>query len=135
MLDDIFQPGNDRLVPLGRGGRIEPKVYRNKDGTRRYYLVHRWDEYPGGKRKRRSYYFGPLSHKMGYSISEWNAVCARFAFRCAACHQAKALTPDHMIPITRGGSDTIDNIQPLCFACNAKKKQTAICYLPLSSVP
>ena len=28
---------------------------------------------------------------------------------------------DHVVPLTRGGTDDIGNIQPLCGACNRKK--------------
>ena len=31
------------------------------------------------------------------------------------------LTKDHMIPISEGGKDHIDNYQTLCFKCNVKK--------------
>ena len=41
--------------------------------------------------------------------------------RCAACEEAKRLTVDHIIPITKGGSNHLKNIQLLCRSCNSRK--------------
>ncbi len=38
------------------------------------------------------------------------------------------LTPDHIIPLSQKGPNTIDNIQPLCLNCNSSKGTKTIDY-------
>lgn len=40
---------------------------------------------------------------------------------CVCCGAKGRLTVDHVIPLCLGGSNTIDNIQPLCRSCNPSK--------------
>ena len=45
--------------------------------------------------------------------------------RCHYCGEAfapKALTMDHIVPMSRGGKSTKGNVVPACKACNNKKK-------------
>jgi len=45
--------------------------------------------------------------------------------KCYYCHQIvsfKELTMDHLVPLTRGGRSTRDNLVPSCKACNNQKK-------------
>lgn len=65
-----------------------------------------------------------------YTAKEWLALCAEHGFRCLCCGEQKPLTVDHVIPIVRGGSNTISNIQPLCKRCNNKKYDKVIDYRP-----
>jgi hypothetical protein len=49
------------------------------------------------------------------------AVSARDGGRCRQCGSTHQLHFDHVIPISRGGANTIANIQLLCGACNRAK--------------
>jgi len=52
---------------------------------------------------------------------EWLELCERYGNTCLCCREEKPLEPDHVIPVTWGGGNTIDNIQPLCKSCNRRK--------------
>jgi 5-methylcytosine-specific restriction endonuclease McrA len=57
-----------------------------------------------------------------HTPEEWNELKRFFGHRCVRCGRSDmALERDHIIPVYQGGSDGIDNIQPLCAPCNASK--------------
>ena len=56
-----------------------------------------------------------------HTLKEWNNLKERFNNRCAFCFEEKKLTKDHILPLFVGGSDYIENIQPLCKSCNSRK--------------
>jgi 5-methylcytosine-specific restriction endonuclease McrA len=56
-----------------------------------------------------------------YTAAEWKELCKKYGNRCLDCGKRRKLTADHVIPIAKGGTSNIDNIQPLCMPCNAKK--------------
>ena len=63
-----------------------------------------------------------------YTKAEWIALCVRYDNRCAKCGEQKPLTVDHVIPVSKGGANTIDNLQPLCTSCNCHKWTKIIDY-------
>ncbi len=59
-----------------------------------------------------------------YSLGEWLALKRAYLYTCPACARTEPdikLTVDHIVPLSRGGSNFISNIQPLCSDCNTKK--------------
>ena len=58
-----------------------------------------------------------------HTKQEWDAMLALFQGRCVQCWMVPEQKPqkDHIKPIYQGGSDGINNLQPLCRKCNASK--------------
>ena len=56
------------------------------------------------------------------TAAEWRAILDRYSHRCAYCNRSDVrLTQDHVIPISKGGGHTAENVIPACFPCNRAK--------------
>ena len=65
------------------------------------------------------------------TAAQWTAIQAAYRYRCAYCHQRVArLTQDHVIPVSKGGGYTADNIVPACGGCNQSKGNRPALSLP-----
>lgn len=56
-----------------------------------------------------------------FTPDEFEALCHAVGDRCMRCGAQVRLAADHVVPLCKGGSNGIDNIQPLCKPCNSKK--------------
>ena len=59
-----------------------------------------------------------------HTRKEWELLKAAYKYTCPACGKMEPkikLTKDHIVPVSKGGPDFIENIQPLCWSCNSKK--------------
>lgn len=63
-----------------------------------------------------------------FTAYEWRLLCNEYGNICLKCGQKKKLTPDHVVPISLGGSNSIKNIQPLCLECNLQKHTNIVDY-------
>ena len=59
------------------------------------------------------------------TAEEWQGILKQHNFKCVYCGKNLLdlfdTTRDHIIPISKGGNNTKENIAPACRSCNAKK--------------
>jgi 5-methylcytosine-specific restriction endonuclease McrA len=64
-----------------------------------------------------------------FTAKEWRGLCDKYGNKCLRCGRTDVkLTVDHVIPLSKGGTNYINNIQPLCGSCNSSKLNKTIDY-------
>lgn len=115
--------------------RIRKWYYNNRIKavrcSRRYYREHRKEcclrQLAISERRRCLLMKARGSH----TLDEWLALKRFYKKTCPACGRKEPrikLHKDHIKPLTKGGSNFIRNIQPLCCSCNTSKGTTTIKY-------
>lgn len=57
-----------------------------------------------------------------HSLEEYQLKLQQFKGVCGYCKVRKAGTKDHIVPLSKGGTNYIDNIIPACVSCNSSKR-------------
>jgi 5-methylcytosine-specific restriction endonuclease McrA len=104
--------------------KIKAKIQRLAAKTREY--ARRWRENNPDKVKAKTQRRNASKRgaKGSHTAAEWSALVERFHGYCVCCREhfgLEKLTADHVIPLSKGGSNFIANIQPLCGPCNYRK--------------
>lgn len=114
----------EKILIAKRKNRHNHKNQSGKNGTR--YIDGRYCNNP--KEYSRFKNLERVARKFNaigsHSLREWKNVKIKNNFTCLMCGLREPeikLTEDHIIPLSKGGSDLIENIQPLCGRCNSRK--------------
>lgn len=69
-----------------------------------------------------------------FNLLEWTNLCNKFQNTCLWCGATGIkLTIDHVVPVSKGGTNYISNIQPLCSRCNSRKNNKIIDFRPFGT--
>ena len=117
-----FREGQKRYQQKPRAralSRAHVKRYRQTENGRIY---HRREQIQRITLKR-----NPNAGRIDWKA--WEAKIERLGSKCLACGKIE-ITIDHIIPLSAPhfGTNNIENLQPLCRACNRKKWNTIINY-------
>lgn len=116
-------------------------IEKTREERRRYYYANQEKEKAKHREWKRNNRENSVKHtqldkarKAGVEIEPYNFSIIReyYGNICLCCRRNNVkLTVDHIVPISMGGGDIIQNIQPLCGSCNSKKSRKIIDYRPL----
>ena len=106
--------------------REKQKTYNAKHSQKNINRVKEWRKNNPGRAAHnnsmsRARSFGADG---SYSLGDWETLKKQYGNKCPHCGRSEPeikLTRDHIIPLSRGGSNFIENIQPLCGDCNRRK--------------
>lgn len=93
--------------------RLRNALWKKKNPGRAREIQNRYD------RRRRASIAGVLCT---LTREQWEGLLCVFGNSCAYCgREGLRLEQEHVIPLSRGGHTTADNIVPACRSCNASK--------------
>lgn len=127
----------DKIYWAERGDELRQRIKNSKYWQRPHVKARssKWkkinkERVNEGTRRRRARRRGNGGE---YSDTQWKMLIEFYCPSgiCPSCNRiAKLFTPDHVIPVSKGGVSFIYNIQPLCFSCNSSKGVKTTDYRP-----
>lgn len=136
-----FNKERNKKISIALTGKILPLEVRNKIGkkSKGRMLGSKSPLYKDGRCRIPGYLSwkknerGRIKKSNGgsHTWQEWEVLKAQYNWTCPCCKKPESkvkLTQDHIIAVSKGGSDNIENIQPLCQSCNTKKSNNLIKY-------
>lgn len=101
------------------------KIREEKSDKARQSAANKWgSKLDQQNRLKRSERLTEARKKGTHTKEEWEEMKQYFNYTCVRClgkSGSDKIVKDHITPIYQGGSDGIDNIQPLCDKCNSSK--------------
>ena len=126
-MTNLSPPPLPKFVPVS-----EDRIWRDVEELpykQRYRIKHR-DKYLAQKRSDSRNRRAQKRNAGGtVTAKEWNELLEAYGNKCLSCGRDDVpMTQDHVLPLALGGTNTIDNTQPLCALCNSIKGAKHIDY-------
>lgn len=112
---------NRKCLEDYRGAHVDRSAYRKSTQEKRTAYTREWRKAnPASVRQSK---FKRRAHELrgSFSSQDWHRLLSRYGHKCAYCSNDGEMTVDHVVPLSRGGTNTIGNILPACRSCNGRK--------------
>jgi 5-methylcytosine-specific restriction endonuclease McrA len=105
------------------------RTYYLKNSKRIVSRVSEWRKNNPDKRKLQTLKRNHLVRNgSSFPLEQWLEKLKSLGNRCVSCGTENNIEVDHIIPTSKGGTNDINNLQPLCRHCNATKFREVIDY-------
>ncbi|GIW67915.1 MAG: hypothetical protein KatS3mg096_783 [Candidatus Parcubacteria bacterium] len=114
-----FQEKRKKIWLKWKEKNYEKIRQRNRIATAKYRKTEK------GKQAQKRYKYlrrNPNAGKIDFK--KWKEKIKELNYRCQRCGKKmkiNEITIDHIVPLSKGGTNLIENLQPLCRSCNCKK--------------
>jgi 5-methylcytosine-specific restriction endonuclease McrA len=122
----------NRSDVIGKASGLARKWYRSHIEKERERKRKEYKANPEKANVRKQNYRARLLKNGGeITATEWRELKKKYNYTCLCCKRREPeikLTLDHVVPVSLGGRNVIENTQPLCKSCNSSKKARTIDY-------
>ena len=101
--------------------RIKMITAKNGNKHAYFYLVESIHTKKGSRQKVVKY-LGRAEYVGVLRKEDMQILFKRYNYKCALCYSREDLTIDHIIPLIKGGTNDLSNLQILCRHCNLRKR-------------
>jgi 5-methylcytosine-specific restriction endonuclease McrA len=118
----VLDPRGSNVKTMGWAAKNKEKV---RESTRK--AVQKWTKLNPEKARK----YAAAGAKKRYALmkcvpgngwgTDWDKIVERWGGMCVYCQAVPADTVDHIVPVSRGGTNYRKNLVPACRSCNSSK--------------
>lgn len=105
--------------------KYDPEKYREYYLSNKEEILEKNKKWRQDNKEKWSYSCSIYRHnkRAGGKIDKdaWKEKCESLGNQCQICGSCSRITIDHILPVSKGGTNDIHNLQPLCLSCNSRK--------------
>ena len=130
-LHNYYQENKERLLEQQKQYHQAHKKHRNKQAIEYrkenkdavYKKIEEWhDNHPEKRFEIQQRYRARKKNAKGeFRAEDITRMAELQEHKCLRCGEEKPLTVDHIVPLSQGGDNFLENLQLLCQSCNSKK--------------